>query len=137
MREELEKKLYQDFPDMFAGRHLPLTENLMSFGCECDDGWFQIIYDFCEKIKGSGIFFCQIKEKYGSLRLYYDILNDRDENCSLSFDDIEKLIEEAEEKSYTTCEICGEHAVLCHRGHWYKTLCPDCREKNEYKVCND
>lgn len=134
MTEELERKLYEEFPELFAGRHLPLTQNLMSFGCECDDGWFQIIHDFCEKAKGSGILFVQIKEKFGGLRLYYDFVNDKGLNYSLSADDLMKLSDKAEEESYHICEICGKDAVLCQRGYWLKTLCSDCREKNGYIV---
>ena len=134
MRKELEQKLCQDFPDMFAGKDRPLTENLMAFGCECEDGWFQLIYDFCVKAKGSGLLFTQIKEKFGGLRLYHDFSN-WTPDCTIPYEDVEKWAEKAEHKSLFVCEICGKNAVLCHRGSWLKTLCPVCMEKEKYEVC--
>ena len=71
MTRELENKLFEKYPKIFAGKDLPITQNLMSFGCECEDGWFNIIYDFCKKVKdlgfkikldSNGINFQKIKE---------------------------------------------------------------------------
>jgi hypothetical protein len=47
----------------------------------------------------------------------------------------EKLIEAAERRASVTCELCGATGML-HRtpasGHWYKTLCPACAERDTY-----
>jgi len=123
MNKDLEEKLVRDFPNLFKGRDLPLTQNLMSFGCECDDGWFQIIYDLCEKIKDSGAYFTQIKEKNAALAIH----------MFLATNEVYDLVEEAEDASITVCEICAKKATLCVRYGWYKTLCPDCREELEFK----
>lgn len=45
MNQELTKKLYDEFPELYRGRNKPTTETAMCFGFDCNDGWFQIIYD--------------------------------------------------------------------------------------------
>lgn len=84
------------------------------FGVECDPGWDEIIFDLCEKldfIKFSGTVM-QIKEKFGGLRFYVDGGTTHDY----------ELIRAAEEKSYKTCEICGEPGEPTDKG-WIKTVC--------------
>ena len=51
MKEELEKSLIEKYPEFFQGHKLPPTQSLMCFGCECDDGWYQIIENLCGYIK--------------------------------------------------------------------------------------
>ena len=93
MNPELEDKLAADFPDFFAVRTRKNPKTRMEEGCACDDGWYEIIHDFCELTKralenaryvesldgkpvshGSPRFeFFQIKQKLGTLRLYYKL----------------------------------------------------------------
>ena len=40
MNPELTERLFTEFPELFRGRHLPVTQNLMGFGFECEDGWY-------------------------------------------------------------------------------------------------
>lgn len=47
MEAELENKLCERFPLLFRGRYLNLKQNLMMFGCECNSGWYNIIYMVC------------------------------------------------------------------------------------------
>ena len=49
-------------------------------------------------------------------------------------DEIYKMINEVEEKSFETCDECGDAGVLSVRNVWYKTLCPSCQQKLGYKV---
>lgn len=162
MRDELEQKLYNEFPHLFAGRSLPITQNLMAFGCECDDGWFNLIYDLCKSVSDTSMFFTQIKEKYGGLRAYHmfspvdPLINKKIlwiipvsilkfkilGFCPYDFyqrivlkrmyDKVEKLVDRAEKKSYHVCEICGDEAILCCKHGWLKTLCSECKELNGY-----
>ena len=65
----------------------------------------------------------EIKEKYGTLRIY--ILHD-------SFRDpahIESLIDSAEEESSRTCEECGRPGTLHTIHGWDSTLCENCASK--------
>ena len=144
MTKELEEKLFKRFS--FFHPEASIQESLMAFGFECDDGWFDIIWQLCESLekenkrmidelepndktklllqKGEPALFrvVQVKEKFGTLRFYTD----------LSSDGMEKLIRKAEKKSCITCEVCGKPGVLMARGYWYKTLCTECA-KNESK----
>jgi hypothetical protein len=91
----------------------------------CDDGWFQLIYDLSKKLEAEILkqpeearqHYCasQVKEKYAGLRFYM--------NCST--DEMQKFIEEAEEKSEKTCEVCGAPGKVREHHMWYYCSCED------------
>lgn len=116
---ELEKKLINKYPDLFRNKDKPVTQSLMAFAFECDNGWFKLIDELCENIMKEcagteGIpSVIQVKEKYAELRFYLDWYTPK----------ITKLIEEAECKSQAVCEICGGEGKLHCRREWLKTLC--------------
>lgn len=63
--------------------------------------------------------FGQIKEKYGTLRVY----------CSPEPDAVYKLISQAEQASESICEICGKPGVNKPSGTgWWRTRCEEHRE---------
>jgi hypothetical protein len=92
----------------------------IGFGIECGDGWFDLINEACAKIEelnrqhGYNIQVHQIKEKYGTLRFYVNNYTDG----------VDAIISEAEEKSETTCEICGKPGKLYTDG-WCVTVCDE------------
>lgn len=49
MNRKLERKLIKKFPLCFADHNRSMKESLMCFGCSCNDGWYKIIYEACEK----------------------------------------------------------------------------------------
>lgn len=54
----------------------------------------------------------QVKEKWGGLRIYTDVIDDK----------LDEKIREVEKRSFTVCELCGAPGNL--RGDsWYQTLC--------------
>jgi hypothetical protein len=124
MNVELETRLSELYPNLFRGQDLPVTENLMSFGCECGDGWFNIINTACsliathEEHEGRTAFlFTQIKEKYGTLRIY-----------SAGGDAYTAgIIAMAEAMSGETCELCGSPGTLGGAG-WLTTRCNNCKK---------
>ena len=59
----------------------------------------------------------QMKEKFAGLRLYMTSFTD----------EIDELISEAEKKSYTICEECGEPGEVKGQG-WLVCLCDKCDE---------
>jgi hypothetical protein len=77
-------------------------------------GWNQLIKDLIEDIieLGWNKEVCQVKEKFGGLRFY---INE-------SSDEVFKRIGEAEEKSYTVCEVTGEPGKLRRDIGWIRTL---------------
>jgi hypothetical protein len=108
MREELEKKFYDEFPGWF---------DECQFGFEVLDGWFDLLWNMCIELKkldfNQG--FAQIKEKFGTLRVY----------ANGATEEQWTIIEKAEEESETTCEECGAKGKL--RGNsWLYTRCDEC-----------
>ena len=145
MNNKIEKSwdtLYEKYPNLFENRHKSPIESCMSFGVECNFGWYDIISDLCFMIKqqernieGNNKYrisqnkepveyypakFDQIKEKFGGLRVYFTGGDDY----------IEGLVGMAECWSYRTCESCGEKGEP-NKGGWIVTLCDNCRNKNE------
>jgi hypothetical protein len=51
MRLELDQKLVNDFPHLYRNRYESVEKSLMAFGFECDDGWFNIIWELSEKLE--------------------------------------------------------------------------------------
>lgn len=122
MNAELEQKLADEYPELFADKNQPPTKSLMCYGCDHGDGWFDLIWNMCKLIqkhvksnwKGQEPYkFSQIKEKFAGLRVYD---NGRDPY-------IRGVIDMAESMSYKTCEICGLAGQLNYLGIWMKTLC--------------
>ena len=129
MNEENTKKLFEEFPELYRGRHLGMQKNLMCFGFECGDGWYDLVRELSSKIMEfcgrtneeiPGVF--QVKEKFGTLRFY----------INSGSKEIHELIDEYERKSAATCENTGEPGSLCSRKGWMKTLCPEEARKEGY-----
>jgi len=118
MKKELQDKLYKKYPQLFAQKDLPMTQTCMCWGCDCDDGWYDILDELCEEVKDvPGLQFAQVKEKFGGLRVYPDG----------GTKEVYAAINEATNKSYETCEICGKPGKLDEERSWIRTLCPTCR----------
>ena len=165
MKKELEEQLQTDFPFMWQ-KHEEGQDIYRRWGCECSSGWYGIIHDACREIAaeyekaGRPVDFvpAQIKEKFGTLRLYYgyedapcgiaafdnlaDGLSIRFEPESNNDDDelkafrhrIREIVKAAEERSKYTCEICGSETGKIrndgeHGIYRIQTLCDDCHEK--------
>ena len=62
--------------------------------------------------------FVQIKEKFGSLRMYYDGGDARAAG----------IVDMAETLSSCSCEVCGSPATT-QLGRWFSTLCPQHAKK--------
>lgn len=130
MSPELEQKLFDEFPLLFRGRSKPATESLMRYGLEHGDGWYQIIYVMCKcidsyvKEKNIDYEFIQIKEKFGTLRIY--------DNGGDDF--IKTIISMVEFMSSVICEVTGRPGKLycSSSSSWFKTLCKEEAEKNGY-----
>jgi hypothetical protein len=91
MRDDLDRQLCEKYPKIFAKRHASMMETAMCWGFEHGDGWYQIIDSLCNNIqhhidynnknfeKGytqykqvPQVVATQVKEKFGTLRFYYD-----------------------------------------------------------------
>lgn len=134
MSPEKTKELINIYPELFSDLHHMNCFSL--FGFECGDGWFDLLKDLITGIKEIcespqfnlplniddqplEIKVDQVKEKYGTLRFYYNSCN--------AF--IDKLINEAEDASETICEDCGKPGTLRDKNHWYSVRCDECWPK--------
>lgn len=135
MRDELQDKLNKDFPTLF-------TKSDWKKGiygtrhCECSDGWYNVIQKACEKLAKLNIpelKFYQVKEKFGSLRLYTNFYSEI----------IGAIVSQAEQESISICEQCGSTSSTVTSGslvrHWVRSLCPACHKKadEEYEKRKD
>jgi hypothetical protein len=123
--KKLEKLLINKYPKFFRDMYGDMTKTCMHWGCDVGAGWFGIIDRTCKKIKKIvksnpqfDFYFLQVKEKFGGLRLYSTGGNL----------EIGKLIQQAEDESYKTCEECGTKKDVLSEGSWIRTLCSSCRK---------
>jgi hypothetical protein len=125
MKRELDESLVKDFPLLFSDRHGNMQATAMCWGFECGDGWESIIRAAAEKLEPLIREYrathpddefvpraSQIKEKYGTLRFY----------LSSGTDEMFEIANEAESRSETVCEVCGQAGRLLGRG-WLVTRC--------------
>ena len=109
------------------------------FGVECGNGWKPLIDRYFkwieeynnDKSEENKIETLQIKEKFGSLRIY----------PSSYTDELHNLIEKLEEESSNICEECGKHIEEpIIKNHWIYPLCEDCfnsMEERRKKVMDE
>lgn len=101
---------------------------------ECDMGWFEILYDFGQKITS----FCrhnnipmprvaQVKEKFGSIRLYLRYDNEYDESHNKV---MRQWVKNIEAESLKICELCGEDGVLVVTGGRWHVSCENHLKQN-------
>lgn len=114
----MNKKIkYEDFDKNFP-------ELTKTAGVDVGEGWFPLVWELFERLSSSRtarnrpisdeypLYFSQIKEKYGTLRMYPIGADDEDH----------KIIQMFEEKSQFVCEQCGESGKI--RGtYWLYTAC--------------
>ncbi|GAP97978.1 hypothetical protein NIES2104_45310 [Leptolyngbya sp. NIES-2104] len=124
MNEANTHRLFERFDQLYRGRHLPDTQNLMCYGFSCEDGWFALIWEWSEQIEAycqmhpdaDDLMVVQVKQKLGELRFY----------TQPKIWDIEYLIEAARIRSLQTCELTGAPGALCQLpsevGSYYQTL---------------
>jgi formylmethanofuran dehydrogenase subunit E len=107
-----------------------LKNNLMAFGYECEEGWYSIIDECIDELEKEvkkeklDTEILQIKEKFGTLRIY----------LSSESDEISNIVERYELFSSHICEHCGEfYTAKTRESHgWWKTLCSKCAKELGY-----
>jgi hypothetical protein len=139
MRQELDQRLCEKYPEIFVNRHGDMKETAMCWGFEHGDGWFNILDRLCGNIqhhidwqnknaaKGyeqykpvPQVVAQQVKEKFGTLRFYYEGGDDY----------IGGLVAMAEAMTDVTCEVCGAPGHQT-QGGWIKTLCDEHAKKDD------
>ena len=135
MRKELDEELCKKYPEIFRDRHGDMSTTAMCWGFECGDGWYNIIDAACAQImnraynnrlnnvKFPEVVATQVKEKYGTLRFYYNGGDDY----------VDGVVSMAESMSERTCETCGAPGKL-RQGGWYRTLCDEHAKEQGYDL---
>ena len=78
-------------------------------------GWEGLIDELFDLAEKENFTVTQVKEKYGTLRIYVDGANMEMHN----------KIDKLECRSSAICEICGKAGEMISRGGWLKTRCKD------------
>jgi hypothetical protein len=147
MRRDLEKYLVKKFPLCFGDYGKSMQETCMCWGLSCNRGWYKIIKEACEKLepliqkwieehKNEKDYnedwiprFSQVKEKYGTLSIYW----------ASATDEMYAISDEAERLSAETCETCGKEGKL-RGGGWLYTSCYKCakdEDKDNLEIVED
>src|SRR6267142_4173814 len=115
-------ELIEAYPDLF--RPPAGTPERAEGLPECGEGWRDLVDRACIRIRtaveadGGSFRFTQIKEKYGTARLYWEGALTPEADAR-----IEEIIDLAEARSACTCEVCGAEGRLCRAGGWLMTRC--------------
>lgn len=100
-------------------------DTLGEFHVEIFQGWYSIIYKLLDEfvnlaVEGNSVKIVQIKEKFGGLRVYVDLIGSDEFKKK-----IRALISSAEKESLLTCEICSKPGKLENIDGWFVTVCKD------------
>jgi hypothetical protein len=130
MKKENEERLYNRYPSLYRQHSWPMCKTCMCWGFAHGDGWYKIIAKLSKKLNelsanhpGPAIEVIQVKEKFGTLRVYTNYDGDPV---------VSKVVEEAERASAITCEVCGSiYRVKLETKGWHKVRCEKCRKKEK------
>jgi DNA-directed RNA polymerase subunit RPC12/RpoP len=141
MTKELDEKLVNTYPKIFANRYGDMKTTCMCWGFSCGNGWYWLIDKLCSQLqwntdhnnsgsnegKNPQIVASQVKEKFGGLRFYVEGATSEQH----------AIISWAESLSYGICETCGSTKDVHQTEGWVYTECPDCRFKRENKMTRE
>jgi hypothetical protein len=136
MKDALEQALINRFPNLYRDCYKDPKTSCMSWGFECGDGWYGLIYNLSVALEqvqreldaegaGEVIVAEQVKEKFGTIRFY---------TSHDGLDRVHELIRMAETQSAKTCEDCGNTGALWRRGGWFRTLCDSHAQEFQYET---
>ena len=104
--------------DEFREKHNKILGGKITCGFGLPLGWYDLVGGLCEKlapIVPDDFQVDQVKEKFGGLRFYYSNGNE----------EVDKLVREAEDKSYEICQDTGGPGKLRNDLNWMRTLCDE------------
>lgn len=172
MKDEFELKLQEDYTFMKQNRVDGERNSYRRFGCECSGGWYSLIHNLCQEITEKyaeyklpiDIVVLQIKEKFATLRFYYEY---EDTPCALQAldfigggtsirfnpehseeepkqrlrNEIVEIVRKYEKKSASVCEICGadnaKRRNISTKYYYVKTVCDKCYDEYMRKLAEE
>ena len=136
MRKELDEKLVEKYPKIFADRHGDKMKTAMCWGFACGDGWYWLFDKLCSQLQWNidkngqpQVVASQVKEKFGTLNFYVQSATP-EQHAQISF---------AESLSADICESCGTTENMGRTSGWLRNICEDCSkdQKNPWKKNED
>jgi len=137
MKQELQDKLFENYPKIFGQKDLSPRETAMCWGIECGDGWYTLIDRLCYSLQFNTdhnnrpeqgnegrypqVEAVQVKEKWGGLRFYTNGATDVQQGA----------IDFAELMSYHICEYCGSTDDVQQTKGYVQSLCVNCRTEKD------
>jgi hypothetical protein len=123
MNTQNTETLFNRFDFLYRGRYLLPTENRMSDGFDCDDGWYELIYDLSEQLEqyrqahpeAAELMVMQVKQKFGELRFH----------VHPRLPEVQAIIDATSARSRQCCEVTGQPGQLHQCQGYYQTLCPE------------
>ena len=99
------------------------------------DGWHRLIDEAYDTIENSGLLVSvvQVKEKFGTLRIYFSLPTDATQE---DYKKVHSILDTVSEKSAKTCEYCGKPGELDWTFAWAKCRCPECRDLQMKRMKN-
>jgi len=131
----------QDISDWIVANYPELVyDDINEMYWDCPNGWREVVESTIQTLAllnkvttGARVGICQIKQKFGELRIYVDF---SDTENDPNYNDFRKLIYNiityAEHQCEKTCESTGKYGVLCSRGGWLRTLHPRVAKETGY-----
>lgn len=114
------KDLRTRFPYQFEGA---------SLGVAFTRGWFPLLVQLCTDVDAAlgedkrGFYWCQIKEKFGAVRVVFRMADGVFEREPELVRRIFALTSSAEKASETVCAACGQSGVIDPRSGFVLALC--------------
>lgn len=123
MTNQILQKFRDDFPLLMHQRE---DNSFRRFGLEVSAGWLPLVYELfacledLQQGSGEAVRISQVKQKFGSLRVYLGVGKKIDDDLDL----LESLFERL---SIKTCDICGAVGSLKSDEGYFCTRCPNHR----------
>jgi len=131
-RNAWQANMYKKHPVIFQENSLDMTQTCMCWGIGVGPGWYKIIEGLCDELKelmtkhGGMVVAEQVKEKFATLRFYASYKpaeNMTEEQAKIATKEMYGIIGKWENKTETTCEICGKPGTQDRSYGWIKTVC--------------
>ena len=127
-----------------------INANMPHWQASIPKGWYGLIRDLLSEIAGvyiaaaewntiPYISICQVKEKFGGLRVYYNIQFEGSDRISdftakrmhTVADEIDEVIKKYEQLSYNVCVECGTDSYKCSDTSKTGYVAPTCKQHHE------
>lgn len=172
MKAEHEKELFELAPILYSGHKESMRHCLMCFGFECEDGWFYPLRSLSAQVEAKNILMrkygvyikaTQVKEKFGTLRFYYEVRvvlpwwkrlaqwvldtlrieryidGSQAQHTLVTAADtwMEEMVNKCEKECYGVCEICGNQIDDESESVWCKRVITDSYVRVLCQSCAD